>query len=134
ARPPPRVQRVSPGRTRGERHPGPAASRVPSVAALFHVGPYDILGVLLEHLVDLVENRVHVVGELLLPLLDVARCLRLRLLGLLAALRGLSLTASVLRRHARNLRATGSSLGLTVSSPAGGLSNPEIGHRDQAAQ
>jgi hypothetical protein len=25
-------------------------------------------------------------------------------------------------------------LGLTVSSPAGGLSNPEIGHRDQAVQ
>src|ERR1017187_372784 len=48
----------------------PTANRPPSLlAALLHVGPDKLLGVFLEHFVDLVEDRVHVVRELFLPLL-----------------------------------------------------------------
>src|ERR1022692_4133606 len=48
----------------------PTANRPPSLlAALLHVGPDKLLGVFLEHFVDLVEDRVHVVRELFVPLL-----------------------------------------------------------------
>src|SRR4029077_2576812 len=69
------------------------------LAALLHVRPNELLGVLLEHLVDLVENGVHVVGELFVPLLDFLGTAGLGLLGLLGAPRGLPLTACVLRCH-----------------------------------
>src|SRR5580704_11726613 len=63
-----------------------------SLPALLHVGPDELLGVLFEHLVDLVQDRVHVVGQGLLPFLDILGGLRLGLLGLLAAPRGLPLS------------------------------------------
>src|SRR6266568_1553970 len=69
------------------------------LAALLHVGADELLGVLLEHLVDLVEDRIHVVGELLVPLPDFLCAARLGLFGLLGAPRGLPLTACVLRCH-----------------------------------
>src|SRR5580658_7817633 len=71
----------------------------PLLPALLHVGPDELLGVLLEHLVDLVENRVHVVGELLLPLPDLLGGAGLHLVGLFGAPSGLPLTACVLRCH-----------------------------------
>jgi hypothetical protein len=55
------------------------------LAALLDERADELLRVLLEHLVDLVEDRVHVVGELLVAFLDVARLLldgRVTLLGL----------------------------------------------------
>src|SRR5690348_18500125 len=64
-----------------------------------HVRPDELLGVLLEYLVDLVEDRVHVVGELLLPLPDLLGTPGLGLLGLFGAPGGLPLTACVLRCH-----------------------------------
>ncbi len=52
--------------------PGAAPSRVdgtttdpPSLAALLDVGTHEVLGVLLEHVVDLVEQIVGVLSELL---------------------------------------------------------------------
>src|SRR3984893_14213093 len=71
--------------------------------ALLHVGADELLGVLLEHLVDLVEDRVHVVGELLVPLLDLLGRRRLVLFGLVGAARGLPLATLVVRRHLRYL-------------------------------
>src|ERR1700722_2554135 len=69
------------------------------LAALLHVGPDELLGVLLEHLVDLVQDRVHVVGQGLMTFLDVLGALRGGLLGLLAAPGRLPLPACVLCRH-----------------------------------
>src|SRR5690349_16227363 len=69
------------------------------LAALLHVRPNELLGVLLEHLVDLVEDGVHVVGELFVPLLDFLGTASLGLFGLFGAPRGLPLTACVLRCH-----------------------------------
>jgi hypothetical protein len=75
------------------------------LAALLHIGPDELLGVLLEHLVDLVQNRVDVVSELVLALLDVLGPLRRAVLLLLAAAGSrLTLSAGVLCRHCRNLR------------------------------
>src|SRR6202050_525068 len=71
-----------------------------SFAALLHVRPDELLGVLLEHLVDLVQDRVDVVGELVLALLDVLGSLRRGVLFLLAAPLNLTLAAGVLCRHA----------------------------------
>src|ERR1700727_1610977 len=78
----------------------PTANRqLPSLlSALLHVGPNKFLGVLLEHLVDLVENRVDVVSELFLPLPDFLGRARLGFLGLFGSPRGLLLTTCVLRR------------------------------------
>src|SRR5215467_7958810 len=70
-----------------------------SLAALLDVRADELLGVLLEHLVDLVEDRVHVIGELLVPLLDLLGGGRLVLFGLLGAPRRLPLATGVLRRH-----------------------------------
>src|SRR5450755_2389090 len=42
-----------------------------SLAALLHEAPDEVLGVRLEHIVDVVEDRVDVFGELLVPLGDV---------------------------------------------------------------
>src|SRR5580704_4363667 len=69
------------------------------LAALLHVRPNELLGVLLEHLVDLVEDGVDVVGELFVPLLDFLGTASLGLFGLFGAPRGLPLTACVLRCH-----------------------------------
>src|SRR5579875_1590851 len=61
---------VPPGtRKAAGSRPGPSRASLTepsSLAALLHVGADELLGVLLEHLVDLVEEGVHVVGELLL--------------------------------------------------------------------
>src|ERR1700685_2878336 len=69
-----------------------------SFAALLHVRPDELLGVLLEHLVDLVQDRIDVVGELVLPLLDVFGRRRLVLFGLVGAPRRLPLATRVLVR------------------------------------
>src|ERR1700750_1511562 len=91
------------------RRTGARRDRPGLLAALLHVGPDELLGVLLEHLVDLVEDGVHVVGQLLLALLDVTRRLRLGPLGFLGAPGSLPLATGVLCRHARNLRDRASS-------------------------
>src|SRR5438874_12198408 len=77
--------------------PAPGAPRL--LAALLHVGPDELLGVLLEHLVDLVQDGVHVVGELFVPLPDFLGAASLGLFGLFGAPRGLLLPACVLRCH-----------------------------------
>src|ERR1035438_1048483 len=64
--------------------PGPGL-----LAALLNVGPDELLGVLLEYLVDLVEDRVHVISELVLALLDVLIRLRRRRLPQLADTRNM---------------------------------------------
>src|SRR5450759_3789491 len=48
------------------------------LAALLHVRAHELLGVLLQHVVDLVQERVHVITELVVPLLDRVGC---RVLG-----------------------------------------------------
>src|ERR1035441_8528503 len=64
----------------------PTANRPPPLlAALLHVRPDELLGVFLEHLVDLVEDRVHVVRELFVPLLALLGGPGLGLLGLFGA-------------------------------------------------
>src|SRR5712692_9248768 len=75
------------------------------LAALLHVRPDELLGVLLEHLVDLVEYRVDVIGQLLTALLALLGALleRLLLLLLLATPCGMPLASGVLGRHP-NLR------------------------------
>src|SRR6266851_10218782 len=73
-----------------------ALSGLPSLAALLHVGPDELLGVLLENLVDLVQDRVHVVSELVLPLPDLLAGLCLAFLLLLGAPGYLPLAAGVL--------------------------------------
>src|SRR5260370_24671093 len=69
------------------------------LAALLHVRPDELLRVLLEDLVDLVQDRVDVIGELFVPLPDLLGGPGLRLLGLVGAPSGLPLTACVLRSH-----------------------------------
>src|ERR1700691_4067664 len=73
-------------------------SRSGLLAALLDVRADELLGVLLEHFVDLVEDRVHVVGELLVPLLDLFGGRRLVLFGLVGAPRRLPLATRVLVR------------------------------------
>src|SRR5689334_22818830 len=67
--------RPEPRAATGHARPRPPAERSararrPSglLAALLHVGPDEVLGVLLEHVVDLVQDRVHVLAELFAPL------------------------------------------------------------------
>src|SRR5690348_15843884 len=81
------------------RRTAAGAATIWLLAALLHVRPNELLGVLLEHLVDLVEDGVHVVGELFVPLLDFLCTASLGLFGLFGAPRGLPLTACVLRCH-----------------------------------
>src|SRR6476620_986298 len=91
-------RRSATGRERRERvrlrRTGARRDRPGLLAALLHVRPDELLGVLLEHLVDLVQDGVHVVGELLLPLPDFLGAAGL---GLFGAPRSLPLTACVLR-------------------------------------
>src|SRR5437016_5802502 len=69
------------------------------LTSLLHLGPDELLGRLVEDLVDCVQDRVDVVGELL-PALPALFGTRLRrFLGVLAAAPGVPLTARVLRRH-----------------------------------
>src|SRR5215475_243222 len=75
-----------------------------SLAALLDVRTDEFLGVLLEHLIDLVEDRVHVVGQLLVPLLGLVGRRSLVFFGLLSAPRRLPLASGVLRCHLRYLR------------------------------
>src|SRR5579871_4337345 len=99
----------------------------PLLAALLDVRAHELLGVLLEHLVDLVEDRVDVVGELLVPLLDLLGGRGLVLLGLLGTPRRLPLAPGVLRRHLPFLRPLGAhapSTAPTLSSPGMLPSNP----------
>src|SRR6266516_3692547 len=95
---------------------------------LLDVGPDELLGVLLQHLVDLVQDRVHVVGQLLLALLDLLARLRAALLGVLATPGSLPLAAGVLCRHAvKPPSSSGLLPASTVSSPADSMPNPGIG-------
>src|SRR3954471_4177796 len=98
-----------------ERVPGPPQSRQyfsdPSfctlrecrvmalLASLLHVLPHEFLTVLLEHLVDLVQERVDVLGHLLVALGDLRVDRGLDLVGLLARAGGPLLPAGVSRRH-----------------------------------
>src|SRR5215467_7662787 len=75
-----------------------------SLAALLDVRTDEFLGVLLEHLIDLVEDRVHVIGQLLLPLLNLVGRRGLVFFGFLGAPRRLALASGVLRCHLRYLR------------------------------
>src|SRR5258708_40148021 len=74
------------------------------LAALLDIGAHELLSVLLEHLVDLIEDRVHVVGELLVALLDLFGRGGLVFLGLLGAPRRLPLAPGILRCHVPFLR------------------------------
>src|ERR1700722_9145146 len=98
----------------------PTANRPPVLlSALLHVRPDELLGVLLEHLVDLVEDGVHVIGELFVPLGNLRGGARLGLFGLFGPAGGLLLTACVLVRcHVTT------SVVPTLSSPVGVLPNP----------
>src|SRR3984957_16951941 len=109
--------------------------RVRLLAALLDVGADELLGVLLEHFVDLIEDRVHVVGELLVPLLDLFGRRRLVLFGLVGAPRRLPLAPLVIRRHLRYLLRRGAcpSTVLTLSSPAGVPPNPAHLHWNEVA-
>src|SRR6516162_8593729 len=69
-----------------------------SLAALLDIGADELLGVLLEDLVDLVEDRVHVVGQLLVALPYLIDRGSLVLLGLLGPPRRLPLASGVLVR------------------------------------
>src|ERR1700754_2501373 len=53
----------------GRDPPRAYAEAAPLLAALLHVRTHEVLGVLLEHVVDLVEDRVDVLAELLAALL-----------------------------------------------------------------
>src|SRR6266487_2134565 len=70
-----------------------------SLPALLDVRADELLGVLLQHFVDLVEDRVNVLGELLVPLLDILAGLGVCLLDLVGPPGCLLLTAGVLGRH-----------------------------------
>src|ERR1700753_3922902 len=85
----------------GIRPPGDGCGLL---AALLHVRADELLSVLLEDLVDLVEDRVHVVGELLLPFPGLRVRGGLVFLGLLGAPRRLPLAPGVLLRHLPFLR------------------------------
>src|SRR6201989_1292017 len=96
-------RRSATGRERRQRvrlrRTGARRDRPGLLAALLHVRPDELLGVLLEHLVDLVEDGVHIVGELFLPLPDFLGAAGLGLFAPSAAPRGLPLPACVLRCH-----------------------------------
>jgi hypothetical protein len=64
-----------------------------------HIRADELFGVLLENLVDLVQDRVDVVGQLVLPLLDLIGLPDIGVLLVLGPPRGLPLTAGVFRRH-----------------------------------
>src|SRR5882757_11540931 len=83
-----------------------SCSRRPLLAALLHVRPDELLRVLLEHVVDLVEHRVDVLGQLLLPRLGIGRgAIRLRrVLDLVLAPGGPPLASMLLLRHVNPLR------------------------------
>src|SRR4051794_16217644 len=70
-----------------------------SLAAFLYVSPHELLGVLLEDPVDLVQERVDVLGHFLGALGDVGVDRRLDLLGLLARPRGPLLPAGVPGGH-----------------------------------
>src|SRR6185312_560089 len=76
-----------------------SANRAGSLPALLDVGADELLGVLLKDLIDFVEDRLHIIAELLLALLHLRGRLGGRVLGLFAAPGGLPLAASVLRCH-----------------------------------
>jgi hypothetical protein len=76
----------------------PCAKRL--LAALLDVGPDELLGVLLEHVVDLVEDGVDVLGQLLVALTDLGGRVGLRVLCLFGPSGGLALPAGVVRCHA----------------------------------
>ncbi len=81
---PPRVPDGAPalsGRCRARRRGPPVVTHRPSGRS-----PHEVLGVLLEHVVDLVEQRVDVVGQLADALLHVGRRLGLDLLDVLGRL------------------------------------------------
>src|SRR4051812_14941420 len=65
------------------------------LAALLDVGPHEVLGVLLEHVVDLVEDGVHVLAELLTALLTGRGCVAAVVVVPAAA----TLTLGLLLRH-----------------------------------
>src|SRR3954463_13248104 len=71
-----------------------------SLPSLLHVRSHELLGVLLEHLVDLVQDRVDVLGHFLVPLGDLGVDRRLDLVGLLARSGRPLLPAGVPRGHA----------------------------------
>src|ERR1051325_8656164 len=99
---PVRARGVRYGRPARTAQPPPAPARGPVLTALLHEASNEILGVGLEHVVDLVEDVVHVVAQLLLPFLEVLGCLRVLrlLLDLLRGARRLLLSAAgVLGRH-----------------------------------
>src|SRR6201996_1232476 len=115
------------GRASGVGGSSPQAPFSRLLAALLDVGADELLGVLLEHLVDLVEDRVHVVGELLVALLDLFGRGGLVFLGLLGAPRRLPLAPVVVRCHLRFLRlrrAWCPSTAPTLSSPVACPPNP----------
>src|SRR5262249_28823921 len=117
-------------RARGRGGRGIRSARTDGLfPALLDVGADELLGILLEDLIDLVEDRLHVVAELLLAFLDLLASLRGRVLGLFAAPGGLSLSASVLRCHTVPPWSWASSLPSTVSSPASSQSTPRRGQR-----
>src|SRR6516225_4754571 len=123
---------------RGSAALSPTANRGRALlAALLDVGADELLGVLLEDLIDLVENRVHIVGQLLVALPYLIGRGRLVLLGLLGAPRCLPLASGVLVRC--HLLVPPSVPGVTprqtptLSPPAPSPSNPRTGHWYQLA-
>src|SRR4051794_37717183 len=70
------------------------------LASFLHVLPHEFLTVLLEHLVDLVQDGVDVLGHLLVALGDLAVDRGLDLVGLLARAGGPLLPAGVPGGHA----------------------------------
>src|SRR6201999_3043489 len=106
----------------------PSANQEPEpagrlLAALLDVRAHEFLGVLLEHLVDLVQDRVDVIGELLVPLLDLFGRLRLCVLDFLGPAAGLALAARVLLCHPGYLRQSGVFPAPELSSPIRALFN-----------
>src|SRR3982750_1960968 len=70
-----------------------------SLTPFLYISLDELLGIALEHLVDLIEQVVDVGGQLLDPLVDVGRRLGGDLLGLLGGLAGALLAPAVLARH-----------------------------------
>src|SRR5215469_7674286 len=98
---PPVVLPLLPGRCQATPARGqPVPPKGTLLPALLHVGPDEFLGVLLEHLVDLVQDRVDVVSQLVLPLAGLISLLDIRVHILLGSPLCLALNAGVLRRHA----------------------------------
>src|SRR5215469_16637827 len=80
--------------------PGMRAVASRLLAALLHIGPDEFLGVFLQHLVDLVQDRVDIVSQLVLPLTYLISFLDVGVLLLLGPPGCLPLSAGVLCRHA----------------------------------